>query len=147
MNDSIVAGLKDWKRILAGIVAVWLTWEVADAVIHGVILMPIYGETAALWRPMEEMKSGLMALVVFIMAGAFVKTWALLISPKSLGRALLFGLYWGGAAGVSMGFGTYAFMDIPLRLALGWFIGTAVEGVLAGLVVGLIIREKPVAVE
>ena len=60
----------------------------------------------------------------------------------------MYGLIWGIAAGVSMGYGTYAVMPIPYYMALTWFLGTVVEGVVAGVITAAIVKEveaKPVA--
>ena len=39
-----------------------------------------------------------------------------------------------------MGYGSYSYMPIPYSLALGWFLASTVEGVAAGVVVGLIVK-------
>jgi Amt family ammonium transporter len=51
------------KRIAFGIVAVFVAWQVMDFVLHGLILGSTYQATAPLWRPMAEMKMGLMRVV------------------------------------------------------------------------------------
>jgi hypothetical protein len=138
--------MQNWKQISAAIVAVFLAWSLTDFLLHGVLLMPTYQATAQLWRPLEDMKNWLLSLVTLIAAGGFVKIYALLCSPKSLGRGTFFGLLWGVVAGVSMGYGTYAVMPLPYHLALSWFLGTAVQGVLGGLLIGAIVRDRPAAV-
>jgi len=64
------------KRILA-ILAVFVTWSVLDYIIHGLILAPSYAATAHLWRPMEEMKQGLMHITTLITAVTFVSIYSL----------------------------------------------------------------------
>ncbi len=44
--------------------------------------------------------------------------------------------------GVSMGFGTYSVMPIPLYMAIVWLIGSIVEMALGGIIVGAIIKEE-----
>ena len=46
----------------------------------------------------------------------------------------------GLASGISMGFGSYCVMPIPLSLALIWFIGTWIESTVAGAIVGAIVK-------
>jgi len=42
------------------------------------------------------------------------------------------------------GYGTYSVMPIPYFMALGWFLGTLVQALAGGWIIGLIIREpKP----
>ena len=48
------------KRILLGALAVFVGWSVLDFVMHGLILTDAYAATAHLWRPMDEMKMGLL---------------------------------------------------------------------------------------
>jgi len=61
---------------------------------------------------------------------------------KSMKNALLYGLFYGLTTGISMGYGTYSFMPIPYLLALGWFLGTVLETVVAGALLGWIIKEE-----
>ncbi|KPK27015.1 MAG: hypothetical protein AMK69_11125 [Nitrospira bacterium SG8_3] len=128
------------KRILLSIITVFIAWSVLDFLIHGVVLQPTYEATAALWRPMAEMKMGLMRLVTFVFATAFVVIYGFLVSPKSLVTGIKYGVLFGLASGFSMGFGSYSYMPIPLNLAWSWFIGSLVETVAAGAIVGGIIR-------
>ena len=129
------------KKTILSILAVFFAWSVMDFVIHGVILKASYEATAHLWRPMAEMKMGLMHVVVFIAASVFVLIYAWLIGGKSLARGLKYGLLYGLAAGVSMGYGSYSYMPITYHIALVWFLGSLVEMTVAGLIVGAIIKE------
>lgn len=129
------------KRTILAIVAVFAAWTALDFVIHGLILKASYEATAHLWRPMAEMKMGLMHVVVFIASLAFVLIYAWLVGRKSVANGVKYGLLYGIGAGVSMGYGSYAFMPITYHLALVWFLGTLVEMTVAGLLVGAIIKE------
>lgn len=134
-----------WKRILLAVVLVFVAWSLADFVIHGVILQSAYEQTAAMWRPMEQMKMGLMRAVVFLAATCFCLMYGLFVSPRNLKSGLAFGALFGFGAGVSMGYGTYSVMPIPYALAFTWFAGTLFEGVLAGAVAGLVMRTPKAA--
>ena len=129
------------KRTLLAIVAVFVAWSVLDFVIHGVFLKSAYEATAQLWRPMAEMKMGLLRVVTFIAAISFVLIYAWLINMKSLSRGLLYGLLYGLGTGVPMAYGSYAVMSITYQIALVWFLGQLAECALAGLLVGAIIKE------
>jgi uncharacterized membrane protein YhfC len=133
------------KRIILGIVAVFVAWQVLDIILHGVILASTYKATAELWRPMPEMKMGLMKLVCLVSAACFVCLYAWLVRPKSWAAGLSYGLVFGVATGIGMGFGTFCVMPIPQSLAMAWFIGTIVETAAAGLLVGWIVKETPAA--
>ena len=128
------------KRILLGSVVVLLVWAAMDFLIHGVILGPMYEASASLWRPMAEMKLGVMYTAMFISALCFVAVYGWFIGDKSTATGVKYGLLFGIGIGVGMGFGTYAVMPIPYVMAFAWFVGTAIEGLAAGLVAGLIVR-------
>ena len=130
-------------RCLIAFVAVFIAWFVMDFLIHGVMLRSTYEATAELWRPEAEMKTGLMLIVIGIAAAAFNLTYSLLVDRKNIQNGLLYGLLTGIATGVSMGYGTYSYMPIPYHLALSWFLATVAEALVAGLLLGLILRSAP----
>ena len=128
------------KRAAFAGVAVFLAWSVLDFLIHGLMLQSTYETTASLWRPMEEMKMGLMYIVGAVGAAAFVGLYTALVNPKSMAAGLKYGLLFGIATGFPMGFGTYCVMPVPVHLAFVWFGGSLVEAVVGGAIAGAIIR-------
>lgn len=129
------------KRTILAVLAVFVTWSVLDFVIHSVILGSTYAATPQLWRPLSEMKMGLMYFTVLVGAAAFVYLYARFITDKRVETAVLYGLVFGIGTGVPMGYGTYSVMPIPYVMAFVWFAGSVVEAVVAGLVTGLIIKK------
>ena len=132
------------KKLILAVIAVFIAWSVLDFVIHGLMLQSMYEATAELWRPMEEMKMGVMYLVTLVAATCFAAVYAFYIRPKALATGLVYGLVFGIGIGFSMGFGTYSVMPVPATLALAWFVGVVVETVVGGLLLALIIKE-PIA--
>lgn len=122
------------KTLLIGTVAVFILWTVIDILIHGILLMPTYQATASLWRPPEEMLQGVLHLVTLISALFFTALYLLGFADGGMQRSLLFGVYFGLAVGVSMGFGTYSVQPIPMNLAVGWLLGTLAEAIVGALV-------------
>jgi hypothetical protein len=129
------------KRVLLATAAIFVAWQLLDMLIHTVMLRGAYEATASMWRPMAEMKMGLMWVVGAIAAFCFAAVYGWLLRPKSLKAGLLYGLLFGVGGGVSMGYGSFAVMPLPYVLAFGWFAGMLVESLVAGLLAGLIIRE------
>jgi hypothetical protein len=129
------------KRTILAVLAVFVTWSVLDFIIHGLILGSTYAATPALWRPMAEMKTGLMYVTVLVAAAAFVFIYARFITNKGVKTAVLYGLVYGIGAGVPMGYGSYSVMPIPYVMAFVWFLGSVVEATIGGLVAGLIINK------
>ncbi|MGE5799823.1 MAG: hypothetical protein ACM337_05805 [Syntrophaceae bacterium] len=128
------------KKIFLAAVVVFVLWSVLDFIVHGVILKSAYTSTASLWRPMAEMKMGLMYVSVFIAALAFSAIYGFLVTKKSLMVGLTYGLLYGIAVGVGMGYGSYSMMPIPYSMALTWFLGSVIEAILGGVLLGAIIR-------
>ena len=129
------------KRILIAGVVIFVAWAVVDFIVHGWILQGAYVATARLWRPMAEMKMGLMYFTTLISALAFSAIYGFLSDKKGLLRGILFGLLYGIGVGIPMGYGTYSFMPIPYPMALTWFLGTLARAVLGGILAGIIIRK------
>ena len=129
------------KRFILAVVAVFLAWSLLDIVIHQVILMGEYGASADLWRPPAEIMIGLIYVVTLISAVVFVSIYKFLICRKELSRAIQYGLLFGVAIGIGMGYGSYAVMPLTHTIALVWFLGTVVQGGVAGALLGLIVKE------
>lgn len=129
------------KRFVLSVLAVFLAWSGLDFVIHGVILQRSYEATAQLWRPMNEMKTWVMNLVVLIASLAFVSVYARFFAQKGIRTGAEYGAWFGLGTGISMGYGSYAVMPLPYSIALAWFLGTLVEAVVAGIIIGAIIRK------
>jgi hypothetical protein len=130
------------KRIILAILAVFVCWAVLDFVFHGLILASSYAATPQLWRPMAEMKMGLMYFTVLITAAAFVYIYARFVTDKGTKTAALYGLVFGIGSGISMGYGTYSVMPIPYAMAFVWFAGAVIEFTIGGLVAGLIVKKQ-----
>ncbi len=128
------------KRTILAVVAVFVAWSVLDVIIHGILLESTYEATASLWRPMDEMSMPLMYGVTLVFTACFVLIYGLLVEPKSLASGLKFGALFGLAVGISMGLGSYIYMPIPVTLAWSWLFGTLFEAIVAGAIVGAIIK-------
>lgn len=129
MRNSIIAG-----------VIIFILWAVIDFIMHGIILGNAYAETANLWRPMEEMSMGLIYLVTAVSVATFTAIYALFIADKSMKTALGYSLLFGIGAGFSMGYGSYAAMPLPQMIAHTWFLGAIIKTVLAGAVLGAVVK-------
>jgi len=130
------------KRGILAVVAVFATFVILDYIIHGIILMSTYVATAYLWRSPEEMILWVMYLSTLVFSIIFVYIYARFIAKKGTGTGVFYGLLMGLAMGTSMGIGSFSVMPIPCNMALTWFLGCIVEMALAGLWLGLIIKEK-----
>lgn len=130
------------KRTLLAMLAVFVLWSAMDFVIHGLVLASPYASTPQLWRPMAEMKTGLMYVTVLIAAASFVGIYAWFIADKSVKTAVRYGLVFGIGSGISMGYGSYSVMPLPYEIAFGWFVGSLIEAVAAGWITGMIVKKS-----
>jgi hypothetical protein len=128
------------KRTIWAVVAVFMAWSILDFILHGLLLRSTYEATANLWRPMDQMNMPLMYFVTLVFTVCFVLIYGLLVGQKSLASGIRFGALFGLATGISMGFGSYSYMPIPLTLAWSWFFGSWIEAITAGAIIGAIMK-------
>ena len=111
-----------------------------DFLIHGVLLMDLYTQTANLWRTDTEYEALMhymllsqvaFSLLVVLMYSKFFKN-------KSLFEGVKFGTFIGLIL-ASIQLSTYSYMPIPLMLTLSWMLASFLRGVGAGLIIGLIV--------
>ncbi len=136
-----------FKKGLWSIIVILVLWLIVDFIFHQVLLVSTYEATANLWRAPEEMSIPLMHSVALVFIICFVAIYGLLIKDKCLATGLKFGLLLGIASGVTMGLGSYSYMPIPLSLGLCWMASRVIEMVIAGLVVGLIMKNNKSQIE
>lgn len=128
------------KRTIWAAVAVFIAWSILDFILHGLLLRSTYEATANLWRPMDQMNMPLMYFVTLVISVCFVLIYGLPAGRKSPASGIRFGALFGLATGISMGFGSYVYMPIPLTLAWSWFFGSWIEAIAAGAIVGAIMK-------
>ena len=130
------------KRLFVAGIAVFVAWMLIDALAHRMLLQPLYEPSASLWRPISEMSPVLIGAVTVLLIVVFLTTYKVLVRPKSFAAGLYLGGLLGAALGASAGFGTYIHSPIPLALAWGWFVLGTVKGLIAGVILGVLIREN-----
>jgi hypothetical protein len=130
------------RNLIKSTLAVFFSWQIIDFIAHSQLMCGLYQATKDLWRPEAEMLWPLMMGVSLVVAFCFVAIYAFLIKPKSLQQGLRYGILYGFAAALPMAFGTYSFSPIPLALAWGWFFTAMLEFVLAGLIVGALMKDE-----
>jgi hypothetical protein len=130
------------KRILFSVLAIFIAWSILDFLLHRLLLRSTYEANAGLWRPENDLNIPLIYLVIFVLIISFVLFYRFLIDQKSLASGIRFGAIFGLFIGVSVGFGTYIHMPIPLILAWSWFLGGWIKAVTAGAIVGALIKQK-----
>jgi hypothetical protein len=126
------------KKVLLGTVAVFITFEVLDYLIHSVLLASAYASVSSLWRPDMESKMWIMHLVSLIGSFFFAFIFSKGYEKKGIGEGLRYGFYIGFWMSTGFAYGTYSMIAIPYTMALQWFIYGVIEYLVAGVVLALV---------
>lgn len=131
------------RWVIASIV-VTLVVAFLEMIIHGMLIQPIYQQTASVWRPQAEAQAmmPLMWLGYAIFAPFFVWIYAQGVEPKkdAVGQGLRFGLMLGIGLSAMSSLIWYAVLPIPKNLAAAWFLAGVVVYGAAGVTAALVYK-------
>lgn len=130
------------------VAAVFVTIFVFEWLFHGFYMMPAYQATAEHWRPMDQMQGpDMMAICIFtklIMALAITCLFCWVAQGcESQGKCTKKGAKFGFKIGLLLGaqqFASYIWLPIEMDMAVKWFIGNIIMGVLIGVVLASCMR-------
>ncbi len=129
------------KRYAIATGLVFLFIVIFDMIFHGVYLKSIYEQTADLWRPEEVMKNYMAWLTLgqFIIALSFVSLYVYAFKQRNIVNGAVYGLL---LAIIFIGnlFIWYAVAPYSTELFINWMIGTLIQVILAGVIVGFICK-------
>jgi uncharacterized membrane protein YagU involved in acid resistance len=130
------------KRIIIASLAVFVSFQILDYIIHGVILMDTYEAMQNVWR--ADMESKMWIMMVTSLFFSFLFT--IIFAKGYENRGILEGARYGVLIGLLMNvvgmFNQYAVYPIPFSLALQWFVFGTIEIIICGMVVALIYKSK-----
>jgi hypothetical protein len=130
------------KKILTGFVAVFVTLEVLDAIIHAGILMGTYASMQNTWRPDMMNKLWILHFVRIVTAFFFALIFSKGYESKGIVEGVRYGFYVGMIVSSGFAFGSYVSYSIHYQLALQWFFYSLVEYIIAGVVIALVFGQK-----
>ncbi|MBT5954725.1 hypothetical protein HOG98_08395 [bacterium] len=130
------------KQRLIATALISVAWSALDFLFHGVLLMGEYTATASLWRPVAEMKNGMMTLVTVLTALVFVLIYCQLIKEKTMKNGIKLGGFIGLLVGIGMSLGTYSYMPITIKIAVVWFIAVMVKYIVSGAITGYLVKKE-----
>lgn len=133
------------KKLLIGFVAVFVTLEVLDGIIHGGILMSTYTAMQSTWRPDMMNKLWILHFVRIVTAFFFTYVFSKGYEGKGIMEGLRYGFYLGMIVSSGFAFGSYSMFAINKGLALQWFFYSLIEYLIAGVVVSLVFGKKEAA--
>lgn len=134
------------RKYLLASLAAFVVVAALDTFINGVMLAPMYKETASVWRPEAEMMQRMWMFFVSyaVLALVFTQIYIKGIEKKkpALGQGVRYGLTIGVLIATLGSFVWYVVLPIPLALAFWWFVVAMVESVIAGVVVATVYGSK-----
>ncbi len=130
------------KKMLIGFVAVFVTLEVLDFLIHDVILMSTYMAMQNVWRTDMMAKMWVLHVVKIITAFFFAVIFSKGYENKGILEGVRYGFYVGMIVSSGFAFGSYASYPIHHMLAIHWFLLTLVEYIIAGVEIALVYGRK-----
>jgi hypothetical protein len=133
------------------VAAVFFTIWIFEYLFHGVYMMSSYQATASQWRPMAEMQTTEMMIVCIvsklIMAFAITCLYCWVAKGcESQGKCTKKGAKFGFKIGLLLGaqqFASYIWLPISMGMAVNWFVGNVIMGVLVGLVLAKVMSMCP----
>jgi hypothetical protein len=129
------------KKLIIAAISIFVCWSIMDYFIHWVILSDAYLETSELWRQGGDVKVGIVYLAVLVNVIVFILIYQMFFAKKGVNSGILYGLIFGIGAGMNIGFGNYAIMPTTPAMASILFFGYMFEYILAGALLGFIVKE------
>lgn len=133
-------------KCLVPFIAVFATIMAFEWLFHGVYMMPMYEATASMWRTEEEMNKlwWLCILTKLIMAYAICCLYCWMAKGSECqGKCMKKGAKFGFKIGLLLGapqLASYIWLPIEMDMALKWFTGNILMGVIIGVVLAYLSR-------
>ncbi len=129
------------KRFIFASLAVFITFEIFNFIIHSVILSRTYESLSFIWRPDMMSIMWIMSIAIFIFAFLFVYIYS-----RGFGQGLLTGIRYGLVIGIIVicvpAFNQYVVYPIPFKLVIQWCIYGLIQCIFCGMVASLIYKSK-----
>ena len=129
------------RRFIVASIAVFVTLQAIDWLVHGLLLAGWYAELKGLWRAEMMDLMWVMALGSLFFSFMFVFIFTRGYEDKGIAEGARYGLYVGLLIFVSGMLGQYAMYPIPLGLALIWLAYGIVEMIIAGIVTAALYKK------
>lgn len=128
------------KRFLLASLAVFITFQVLDFIIHNLILGPAYEATMQLWRPDMMEKMWIMYVMGALMSLVFVYFFAKGNQGKGIAEGLKYGLIMGVLIAIVIPVNQYIIYPLPGDLVLKWVLFGYAETIVAAVVAALVYK-------
>lgn len=130
------------KKFVLASIAVFITLQLLDFIIHNLLLGATYESLHAVFRPNMMDKMWIMYITSIIFSMLFVYIFTKGYEGKGLFEGAKYGLIIGLVVHLVGSYNQYVVYPITYYLALQWFIYGTLELIIAGFVVAAIYKSK-----
>ena len=130
------------KKLLVATLVVFITLQILDFVIHGLILMSTYDSLQTVFRPDMADKMWIMYVTGLIFSFLFVYIFTKGYEGKGIVEGAKYGLLIGLIVHLVGAYNQYAVYPLPYHLVMKWFVFGTIEVVIAGIVLSLVYKPK-----
>ncbi|NHZ86847.1 MAG: hypothetical protein GWP19_13395 [Planctomycetia bacterium] len=130
------------KKFLLASLAVFITLQILDFVIHNLLLGSVYESIQEVFRPDMMDKMWIMYLTGAIFSLLFVYIFSKGYEGKGLIEGAKYGLIIGLFFSLVGSYNQYVVYPLPYSLVLKWFIYGTIELIIAGVVLALVYKPK-----
>ena len=130
------------KKIIIASLVVFVTLQVLDFVIHGILLMSTYDSLQNVFRADMADKMWIMYLTGLIFSFLFVYIFSKGYEGKGIVEGAKYGLLIGLIVHLVGAYNQYAVYPLPYNLVMKWFVFGTIEVVIAGIVLSLVYKPK-----
>jgi len=132
----------NFKKLILASLAVFITLQILDFVIHNVLLGTMYESLQSVFRTDMMEKMWIMYLTGIIFSFLFVYIYSKGYEGKGLFEGAKYGLIIGLVVHLVGSYNQYVVYPINYYLALQWFIYGTIELIIAGVVTAAIYKPK-----
>jgi len=134
------------KKVWIGFIYVYLFIEIADFLIHGVLLSSTYtallSQVPGLYRPESDQKIWIYFVIGLFFAFFFVFIFSKGYQGKGIAEGLRYGLYISLMTALPAAYAEYAMHPIPYSMTLTWFCSDTIKLLIAGIIVAMVFGGK-----